>query len=378
LKTDLLELPPISLYIHYPWCIKKCPYCDFNSHHGRAIKGYIEALLRDLDNDIRYLQNRSIHSIFIGGGTPSLMTIDEIRKLFQGLKDRLSISRDVEVTIEANPGTFEVEKFAQFRKIGINRLSIGIQSFNNKHLKLLGRIHTRYESIEAIERAKSVGFNDLNIDLMYGISGQTREQSLEDIKTAISFKPSHISLYQLTLEPNTLFAKYPPRLPKDEIICEMGSAGADLLESSGFKRYEISAYGKNFSQHNLNYWEFGDYIGIGAGAHGKISDTSKGVIFRTMKSKSPEDYMVQFNGNHSSIPVVNINNLSFDFMLNALRLKEGFSAKLFESRTGQNFQTIGKQINNAKNLGLIDIMNDRIVPTEKGFNFVNDLQEMFL
>jgi oxygen-independent coproporphyrinogen-3 oxidase len=378
LKTDLLELPPISLYIHYPWCIKKCPYCDFNSHHGRAIKGYIEALLRDLDNDIRYLQNRSIHSIFIGGGTPSLMTIDEIRKLFQGLKDRLSISRDVEVTIEANPGTFEVEKFAQFRKIGINRLSIGIQSFNNKHLKLLGRIHTRDESIEAIERAKSVGFNDLNIDLMYGISGQTREQSLEDIKTAISFKPSHISLYQLTLEPNTLFAKYPPRLPKDEIICEMGSAGADLLESSGFKRYEISAYGKNFSQHNLNYWEFGDYIGIGAGAHGKISDTSKGVIFRTMKSKSPEDYMVQFNGNHSSIPVVNINNLSFDFMLNALRLKEGFSAKLFESRTGQNFQTIGKQINNAKNLGLIDIMNDRIVPTEKGFNFVNDLQEMFL
>ena len=378
MKTDLLELPPISLYIHYPWCIKKCPYCDFNSHHGRAIKGYIEALLRDLDNDIRYLQNRSIHSIFIGGGTPSLMTIDEIRKLFQGLQDRLLISRDVEVTIEANPGTFEVEKFAQFRKIGINRLSIGIQSFNNKHLKLLGRIHTRDESIEAIERAKSVGFNDLNIDLMYGISGQTREQSLEDIKTAISFKPSHISLYQLTLEPNTLFAKYPPRLPKDEIICEMGSAGADLLESSGFKRYEISAYGKNFSQHNLNYWEFGDYIGIGAGAHGKISDTSKGVIFRTMKSKSPEDYMVQFNGNHSSIPVVNINNLSFDFMLNALRLKEGFSAKLFESRTGQNFQTIGKQINNAKNLGLIDIMNDRIVPTEKGFNFVNDLQEMFL
>ncbi len=378
MKTDLLELPPISLYIHYPWCIKKCPYCDFNSHHGRAIKGYIEALLRDLDNDIRYLQNRSIHSIFIGGGTPSLMTIDEIRQLFQGLKDRLSISRDVEVTIEANPGTFEVEKFAQFRKIGINRLSIGIQSFNNKHLKLLGRIHTRDESIQAIERAKSVGFNDLNIDLMYGISGQTREQSLEDIKTAISFKPSHISLYQLTLEPNTLFAKYPPRLPKDEIIWEMGSAGADLLESSGFKRYEISAYGKNFSQHNLNYWEFGDYIGIGAGAHGKISDTSKGVIFRTMKSKSPEDYMVQFNGNHSDIPVVNINNLSFDFMLNALRLKEGFSAKLFESRTGQNFQTIGKQINNAKNLGLIDIMNDRIVPTEKGFNFVNDLQEMFL
>ncbi len=378
MKTDLLELPPISLYIHYPWCIKKCPYCDFNSHHGRAIKGYIEALLRDLDNDIRYLQNRSIHSIFIGGGTPSLMTIDEIRKLFQGLQDRLSISRDVEVTIEANPGTFEVEKFAQFRKIGINRLSIGIQSFNNKHLKLLGRIHTRDESIEAIERAKSVGFNDLNIDLMYGISGQTREQSLEDIKTAISFKPSHISLYQLTLEPNTLFAKYPPRLPKDEIICEMGSAGADLLESSGFKRYEISAYGKNFSQHNLNYWEFGDYIGIGAGAHGKISDTSKGVIFRTMKPKSPEDYMAQFNSNQNNASTVTINNLSFEFMLNALRLKDGFSARLFESRTGQNFQTIGKQINKAKNLGLIDIMNDRIVPTKKGFNFVNDLQEMFL
>ena len=378
MKTDLLELPPISLYIHYPWCIKKCPYCDFNSHHGRAIKGYIEALLRDLDNDIRYLQDRSIHSIFIGGGTPSLMTIDEIRKLFQGLQDRLSISRDVEVTIEANPGTFEVEKFAQFRKIGINRLSIGIQSFNNKHLKLLGRIHTRYESIEAIERAKSVGFNDLNIDLMYGISGQTREQSLEDIKTAISFKPSHISLYQLTLEPNTLFAKYPPRLPKDEIIWEMGSVGADLLEASGFNRYEISAYGKNFSQHNLNYWEFGDYIGIGAGAHGKITDTGKDAIFRTMKSKSPNDYMARFNNNQNNTSIATIENSSFEFMLNAFRLKEGFSLELFESRTGQNFQTVSQQINKAKKIGLLEIKNDRIIPTEKGFNFVNDLQEMFL
>ena len=378
MKTDLLELPTISLYIHYPWCIKKCPYCDFNSHQGKVIKGYIKALLRDLDNEIHYLQDRSIHSIFIGGGTPSLMTIDEMKELFQGLQERLSISSDIEVTLEANPGAFEVEKFAQFRKIGINRLSIGIQSFNNKHLKLLGRIHTRNESIEAIERAKSVGFNNLNIDLMYGISGQTREQSLEDIKTAISFEPSHISLYQLTLEPNTLFAKYPPKLPKDEIIWQMGSAGADLLESSGFKRYEISAYGKNFSQHNLNYWEFGDYIGIGAGAHGKITDIIKGVIFRTMKPKSPEDYMEQFNSRKNNAPIVNINNLSFEFMLNALRLKEGFTSKLFESRTGLNFQTVGKQINKAKKFGLIDIMNDRIVPTEKGFNFVNDLQEMFL
>ena len=378
MKTDLLELPPISLYIHYPWCIKKCPYCDFNSHQGKVIKGYIKALLRDLDNEIYYLQGRSIHSIFIGGGTPSLMTIDEMKELFQGLQDRLSISSDIEVTLEANPGVFEVEKFAQFREIGINRLSIGAQSFNNKYLKLLDRIHTRDESIEAIERAKSAGFNNLNIDLMFGISGQTREQSLEDIKTAISFEPSHISLYQLTLEPNTLFAKYPPKLPKDEIIWQMGSAGADLLESSGFKRYEISAYGKNFSQHNLNYWEFGDYIGIGAGAHGKITDTSKGVIFRTMKPKSPEDYMEQFNSSKNNATIVNINNLSFEFMLNALRLKEGFSSKLFESRTGLNFQTVGKQINKAKKLGLIDIMNDRIVPTEKGFNFVNDLQEMFL
>ena len=378
MKTDLLELPTISLYIHYPWCIKKCPYCDFNSHQGKVIKGYIKALLRDLDNEIHYLQGRSIHSIFIGGGTPSLMTIDEMKELFQGLQDRLSISSDIEVTLEANPGAFEVEKFAQFREIGINRLSIGAQSFNNKYLKLLHRIHTRDESIEAIERAKSAGFNNLNIDLMYGISGQTREQSLEDIKTAISFEPSHISLYQLTLEPNTLFAKYPPKLPKDEIIWEMGSAGADLLESSGFKRYEISAYGKNFSQHNLNYWEFGDYIGIGAGAHGKITDIIKGVIFRTMKPKSPEDYMEQFNSRKNNAPIVNINNLSFEFMLNALRLKEGFTSKLFESRTGLNFQTVGKQINKAKKLGLIDIMNDRIVPTEKGFNFVNDLQEMFL
>ena len=378
MKTDSLELPPISLYIHYPWCVKKCPYCDFNSYQGKAIKGYKEALLRDLDSDSHYLQDRSIHSIFIGGGTPSLMPVDEVRQLFQGLQDRLSISRDVEVTLEANPGTFEVEKFAQFREIGINRLSIGVQSFDNKHLKLLGRIHTKDESIEAIERAKSVGFNNLNIDLMYGLSGQTREQSLEDIKTAISFKPSHISLYQLTLEPNTIFAKYPPKLPKDEIIWEMGSVGEDLLEASGFKRYEISAYGKNFSQHNLNYWEFGDYIGIGAGAHGKITDTGKDAIFRTMKSKSPNDYMSRFNNNQNNTSIATIKNPSFEFMLNAFRLKEGFSLELFESRTGQNFQTVSQQINKAKKIGLLEIKNDRIIPTEKGFNFVNDLQEMFL
>jgi len=374
----LLELPPISLYIHYPWCVKKCPYCDFNSHEGEPQADYIAALIRDLDCDLKYLQNRQIHSIFIGGGTPSLMSVDDARELFKGLRQKLSIPNNIEITLEANPGTFDVNKFAQFREVGINRLSIGVQSFNNKNLEFLGRIHSSEEAIQAIGEAQKVGFENINIDLMYGLKDQTTELCMEDLSCAIALQPSHISFYQLTLEANTLFAKYPPKLPAEDVIWEMGEKGAVLLKNSGFEQYEISAYGKMPSQHNINYWEFGDYIGIGAGAHGKITDIKDKKIFRTLKPKSPRDYLIKFKHNERESPVKIVDDIVFEFMLNSLRLKDGFNVELFETRTGQPFQVLNSKLDKAIDLDLIQIQKKWIKPTTKGFNFLNELQEIFL
>ena len=374
----MLELPPISLYIHYPWCVKKCPYCDFNSHDGEIQSGYIKALLKDLDNDLQYLQNRYIHSIFIGGGTPSLMSINDAKELFNGLKMRLPISKDIEITLEVNPGTFEIEKFANFREVGINRLSIGVQSFNNDQLKFLGRIHSAEEAVNAIYEAKKVGFDNINIDLMYGLKNQNIQESKEDLLKAINLSPSHISFYQLTLEPNTLFAKFPPRLPNDEHIWEMGDKGAVLLQSQGFNQYEVSAYSNSPSHHNINYWEFGDYLGIGAGAHGKITDMNSKKIFRTLKPKSPSDYLKKFQKNVKKSTIKNIENVAFEFMLNGLRLKQGINTNLFESRTGKSIEIIGPQIDEAINLGLLTKKDQLIQPSKKGFNFLNNLQEIFL
>ena len=374
----MLELPPISLYIHYPWCVKKCPYCDFNSHDGEIQSGYIKALLKDLDNDLQYLQNRYIHSIFIGGGTPSLMSINDAKELFNGLKMRLPISKDIEITLEVNPGTFEIEKFANFREVGINRLSIGVQSFNNDQLKFLGRIHSGEEAVNAIYEAKKVGFDNINIDLMYGLKNQSIQESKEDLIKAINLSPSHISFYQLTLEPNTLFAKFPPRLPNDEHIWEMGDKGAVLLQSQGFNQYEVSAYSNRPSHHNINYWEFGDYLGIGAGAHGKITDMNSKKIFRTLKPKSPSDYLKKFQKNVKESTIKNIENVAFEFMLNGLRLKQGINTNLFESRTGKSIKIIGPQIDEAINLGLLTKKDQLIQPSKKGFNFLNNLQEIFL
>ena len=374
----MLELPPISLYIHYPWCVKKCPYCDFNSHDGEIQSGYIKALLKDLDNDLQYLQNRYIHSIFIGGGTPSLMSINDAKELFNGLKMRLPISKDIEITLEVNPGTFEIEKFANFREVGINRLSIGVQSFNNDQLKFLGRIHSGEEAVNAIYEAKKVGFDNINIDLMYGLKNQSIKESKEDLIKAINLSPSHISFYQLTLEPNTLFAKFPPRLPNDEHIWEMGDKGARLLQSQGFNQYEVSAYSNRPSHHNINYWEFGDYLGIGAGAHGKITDVNSKNIFRTLKPKSPNDYLKKFQKNVEKSTIKNIENVAFEFMLNGLRLKQGINTNLFESRTGKSIEIIGPQIDEAINLGLLTKKDRQIKPSKKGFNFLNNLQEIFL
>ena len=374
----MLELPPLSLYIHYPWCVKKCPYCDFNSHEGEIQNDYIKALLKDLDNELKYLKNRKIHSIFIGGGTPSLMSVSDISELFDGLNERLLLSKNIEITLEANPGTFEVEKFAQFRESGINRLSIGVQSFNNDQLKFLGRIHSGEEATRAISEAKKVGFDNINIDLMYGLKDQTIELCMEDLMSAINLSPSHISFYQLTLEPNTLFATYPPKLPLEKKIWDMGEKGAALLIENGFRQYEVSAYGERPSQHNINYWEFGDYIGIGAGAHGKITDMNSKTIFRTLKPKSPNDYLIKFQSNAGDSNIKKIDNAAFEFMLNSLRLKDGFSTQLFESRTGQSIENLSPKLEKALDLGLL-IKNDNwIKPSEKGFNFLNDLQEIFL
>ena len=376
--NNFLELPPLALYIHYPWCVKKCPYCDFNSHEGSIHNGYIKALLKDLDDDLKFIQNRKIHSIFIGGGTPSLMSIEDAYELFDGLNERLSISKNIEITLEANPGTFEVEKFSEFRKAGINRLSVGVQSFKDNQLKFLGRIHSGGDALRAISEAKKVGFDNLNIDLMYGLKDQTIDMCLEDVMQAIELKPSHISFYQLTLEPNTLFAKYPPKLPIDEKIWDMGEQGAALLNQNGFRQYEVSAYSERPSEHNINYWKFGDYIGIGAGAHGKITDVESQRIFRTLKPKSPKDYLSKMQAGVDISTKKEVDNVAFEFMLNSLRLKDGFSSSLFESRTGLLIKSLSSELGRAENLGLLENKNNWIKPTSKGFNFLNELQEIFL
>ena len=376
--NNFLELPPLALYIHYPWCVKKCPYCDFNSHEGSIHNGYIKALLKDLDDDLKFIQNRKIHSIFIGGGTPSLMSIEDAYELFDGLNERLSISKNIEITLEANPGTFEVEKFSEFRKVGINRLSVGVQSFKDNQLKFLGRIHSGGDALRAISEAKKVGFDNLNIDLMYGLKDQTIDMCLKDVMQAIELKPSHISFYQLTLEPNTLFAKYPPKLPIDEKIWDMGEQGAALLNQNGFRQYEVSAYSERPSEHNINYWKFGDYIGIGAGAHGKITDVESQQIFRTLKPKSPKEYLSKMQTGADIPTKKEVDNVAFEFMLNSLRLKDGFSSSLFESRTGLLIKSLSSELGRAENLGLLENKNNWIKPTSKGFNFLNELQEIFL
>ena len=376
--NNLLKLPPLSLYIHYPWCIKKCPYCDFNSHEGEIQSGYINALLSDLDDDLKYVQNRKINSIFIGGGTPSLMSINDLNDLFNGLSNRLVFSPDIEITMEANPGTFEIDKFSEFRNVGVNRLSIGVQSFDDNQLKFLGRIHSAKEAKNAVIKAQKVGFDNLNIDLMYGLNRQSIDECMIDITSAITLNPSHISFYQLTLEPNTFFSKFPPSLPSDDYIWKMGEKGTDILNSNGFQHYEVSAYSALPSKHNMNYWEFGDYIGIGAGAHGKITDVASNEILRTLKIKSPKDYLLSIKKNNQKSSVKSIENLSFEFMLNSLRLIDGFNPKLYESRTGQSIELLSKQMREAENLDLLDIKNHKIRPTQKGYSFLNDLQAIFL
>lgn len=375
-------MPPLSLYLHFPWCIQKCPYCDFNSHAVKAgipEQDYIDALLTDLKNDLSLLASpRTVNSIFMGGGTPSLFAPESLNRLLEGIKQLLPLTADCEITLEANPGTFESAKFREFRALGINRLSIGIQSFNDRHLQKLGRVHSSAEAIRAVEIAQNAGFDNLNLDLMFGLPDQTEAETLDDIRTAIVLEPTHISFYQLTLEPNTYFHKFPPKLPEDDAIFAAQKACQKLLSQHDYQQYEISAYAKAGYQcrHNRNYWQFGDYLGIGAGAHGKISRTLPHEIIRTAKPKSPEQYLLQPTA--SSRETIAVEQLPLEFLMNHLRLREGFRFDDYQTRTGLSPDTLEPALSQCLDHGLLLNQKRRIICSDKGWDFLDVILEKFI
>ena len=382
---NLTTLPPLSLYIHIPWCVKKCPYCDFNSHKSPEVlpeNDYIDALIRDLEQEVPNIWGRTIKTVFIGGGTPSLFSAKAYDRLFSSLRALLPISHNAEITLEANPGTFEQERFADYLSLGINRLSIGIQSFNSDSLQALGRIHDGKKAIRAVETAHKVGFENFNLDLMFGLPHQTEKTAREDIETAIALEPAHLSYYQLTIEPNTLFHKQPPTLPDDDPIFDWQIDSQHRLSKAGYSQYEVSAYAKKKRQcqHNVNYWQFGDYLGIGAGAHGKISDAAKQSITRRSKQKQPQAY-IDLAGTEASIltnEIITTRDIGFEFMLNALRLTDGFPTPLFYQHVGLPISHIDKALQKAEQQELVTWDIHRICPTEKGQRYLNSLIELFL
>jgi putative oxygen-independent coproporphyrinogen III oxidase len=383
---QLPALPPLSLYVHLPWCIKKCPYCDFNSHEfragddaGLAQDAYINALFADLEASLPLIWGRSIQTVFLGGGTPSLFSPDAIDRLIGGIRARVRLAPDAEVTMEANPGTFEKDRFKAFRQAGITRLSIGVQSFDNAHLKALGRVHDRAQALAAVTEAAQV-FDTFNLDLMYALPGQTLAGLSQDIQTALAFAPPHISIYHLTIEPNTVFAKFPPVLPEDDQAYEMMDRITELTTAAGLGRYEVSAYAKpgHRCAHNLNYWQFGDYLGIGAGAHSKLSFAHR--VVRQVRYREPQLYMQQAGKGEpvTQSTEVSRQELPFEYMLNALRLREGFLLADYADRTGLPLTSIQKGLQEAERLGLIDRDLHRVWPTDRGFDFLSDLQALFL
>ena len=379
-----MTLPPLSLYIHVPWCVRKCPYCDFNSHEaGSDIPEteYIQALLNDLEQDLHWVQGRPIESIFFGGGTPSLLSARAYETLFTGLTEKLTFSPDIEITLEANPGTFEADKFKAYRQLGINRLSMGIQSFQPEHLKRLGRIHDRAQALAAIETAINAGFSNFNLDLMHGLPDQTPEQALDDLNTALSFQPPHLSWYQLTIEPNTEFYKRPPVLPEDDTLWDIQEQGQERLAHAGLSQYEISAYSlpHKHARHNINYWRFGDYLGIGAGAHGKITTTGpQGLtILRTRKTRLPKDYLNNEKRFLAGQDRIAPEDTALECMMNALRLHEGIPVSDFEARTGMTLTSIDAPLNKARSLGLIEC-DTAIRASERGQQYLNELLALFL
>jgi len=377
----LSVLPPLALYVHIPWCVRKCPYCDFNSHEARGQvpeAEYVAALIRDLELALPNIWGRRVTSIFFGGGTPSLLSGQAIDTLLEAFRARLNLLPDAEITLEANPGTVEAGKFAAFRTAGINRISLGIQSFNDRHLKALGRIHDSHEAHRAIEIALT-HFERVNLDVMYALPEQTLDEAEQDITTALSFGTSHLSAYHLTLEPNTLFHHSPPPLPDADLAADMQDCVEATLTAAGFEHYETSAFAKpgQRCRHNLNYWTFGDYLGLGAGAHSKLSSAQG--IWREMRFKHPQTYLDQAGQGapiqHSQ--AVDETARPFEFMMNALRLNEGVDARLFAERTGMPLQRIQAALDDALTRGLIE-MGDKIRPTPNGRRFLNDLLEIFL
>jgi len=380
---QLASLPPLSLYVHLPWCLKKCPYCDFNSHELRDTElpeqTYINALMADLEAALPLIWGRSVQSIFIGGGTPSLFSPQAIDQLLAGLRARLRLAPDCEVTLEANPGTFEKDRFKAFRQAGVTRLSIGVQSFNDDHLQALGRVHNRAQALAALEEA-ALNFDTFNLDLMYALPGQTLDQLRADVSTALALKPPHLSIYQLTIEPNTVFAKFPPPAVDDDTVAEMLDLITDLSTQHGLHRYEVSAYAKpgHACAHNLNYWQFGDYLGIGAGAHSKLSFAHR--VLRQVRLRDPARYMAQAVAGSAIAQEHEVSraDLPFEFMLNALRLADGFELQRFTERTGLPASAIASTLQAAQQRGLLICDLTMAKPTARGFDFLNDLQAMFL
>jgi oxygen-independent coproporphyrinogen-3 oxidase len=380
---QLTALPPLSLYIHLPWCIRKCPYCDFNSHEMRMgelpEQRYLDALMADLEAALPLIWGRTVHSIFIGGGTPSLFSPDSIDRLLGDIRARLRLEADCEITLEANPGTFEKDRFKAFRAAGVTRLSVGVQSFNDDFLKTLGRVHDRAQALAAVEEAAQA-FDTFNLDIMYALPGQSLADLKQDMATALALAPPHISIYHLTIEPNTYFAKYPPVIPEEDTAYDMLDLITDMTGEAGLSRYEVSAYAAkgHHCAHNLNYWQFGDYLGLGAGAHSKLSFAHR--VVRQVRFREPRLYMEKALAGHCLAQDEEVSrvDLPFEYMLNALRLKDGFALQQFSERTGLAITAIQKGLEEAERKGLIERDFVRVKPSVRGFDFLNDLQALFL
>lgn len=385
---QLQGLPPLSLYIHLPWCLKKCPYCDFNSHEWSATASpgqplpeqpYLDALRADLQAALPLIWGRQIHTVFIGGGTPSLFSPEAIDRLLGDVRALTRLDADAEITLEANPGTFEKDRFRAFRQAGVTRLSIGVQSFHDAHLKALGRVHDRTQALAAVEEAAQA-FDTFNLDIMYALPGQTLAQCETDIRTALGFNPPHISIYHLTIEPNTVFAKFPPQVPEDDDAYAMLDRITELTGAAGLERYEVSAYARrgHRCRHNQNYWQFGDYLGIGAGAHSKLSFAHR--VVRQVRAREPRLFMDKALAGDAVVSVEEVarRDLPFEYMLNALRLREGFSLTDFSARTGLPLSAIDAALSDGLSKGWLQQDGAWVRPTERGFDFLSDLQSLFL
>ncbi|MFO0490750.1 MAG: radical SAM family heme chaperone HemW [Curvibacter sp.] len=380
---QLTSLPPLSLYVHLPWCLKKCPYCDFNSHEMQREdmpeQRYLKALVADLEATLPLIWGRSVQSIFLGGGTPSLFSPESIDRLLADIRARIKLPADCEITLEANPGTFEKDRFREFRQAGVTRLSVGVQSFDDEHLKRIGRVHDRAQALAALEEAAR-SFDTWNLDLMYALPGQTLEGLRSEVDEALAFQPPHLSIYHLTIEPNTYFAKHPPALPEDDTAYAMLDLITERTARAGLNRYEVSAYARSahHCRHNLNYWQFGDYLGIGAGAHGKLSFAHR--VVRQVRAREPRLYMERALSGDAIAQEHDVAraDLPFEFTLNAQRLRQGFLLSDFTERTGLAITAIGSALEEAERLGWVTRDLQRVLPTPRGFDFLSDLQALFL